>query len=209
MARLAILASGRGTNFVAICDAVKKGKLASSSIVGLLTHNPAAKAIEEANKRGIPNWVIPTPLSNGKPNRSFYEQQLGLHLEELSPDYICLAGYMRVFGNELVKRWQGKLLNIHPSLLPAFPGLEARQQALDYGVKWTGCTVHFVTERVDEGPIVGQSIVEVLEGDTSETLEQRMLPVEHELYVNALQKLITRTYQIDGRRVVWTPSQKK
>lgn len=205
MTKFAVLASGRGSNFVAITDAIQNGKIPNSQLIGLLTHNENAGAIKEAEQRKIPTFVVRTPGAD----RHAYEIALEKHLDELAPDYICLAGYMRLLNKRLIERWDTKILNIHPSLLPSFPGLHGRRQALEHGVRWTGCTVHFVNENLDDGPILGQSVIEIMPGESEETLETKMLPLEHMLYVQVLKDLVSKKFRIEGRKVVWENHPKK
>jgi len=191
--RLVVLASGRGSNFEAIADAVKKGELPNAEMVALITNRGDAPALKIAESRDIPSYII-----DGKDEPKLIEI-----VEKLQPNFICLAGYMLVLGKQFLSRWPNQILNIHPSLLPSFKGLKAQKQALEYGVKWTGCTVHFVNEELDGGPVIAQNSLEILEGDTEESLTQRLLKVEHRTYVEALSKVCTRKYQIVGRRVVF------
>jgi phosphoribosylglycinamide formyltransferase-1 len=197
--RLAILLSGRGSNFLAIHDAVQSGALAAD-IACVISNRPDAQGIMRARDLGYPAHVLDHKLF---PNRGAHEEALVAVLGEADPDFICLAGYMRLLGAAFIERYRHRILNIHPSLLPSFPGVDAQAQALAYGVKVSGCTVHFVDEHLDAGPIVVQRAVEVADGDTPETLAARILTEEHQAYVAALQKLATRRYRIEGRRVVF------
>ena len=196
--RLVVLASGRGSNFEALAAAVKKGEIPNTTIVGLFTNNPKAQALERAKEFKIPTFVME---SSG--DRSNDDERLAEKIAELKPDFLCLAGYMRIVGEPLLKRWPAQMLNIHPSLLPAFRGLKAQKQALDSGVSKTGCTAHFVTAELVGGPIVLQESCDILPGDTEESLIARLLPIEHKLYVEAVKKLVTVPYQISGGRVVF------
>jgi len=196
--RLVVLASSRGSNFNAIVQATRSAEIPDTQVVGLVTHNPKAAALERARECGVPSFIIP-PLGD----RIKEEQALTDQVALLKPDYICLAGYMRIVGNILLSQWPNRILNIHPSLLPAFRGLHAQKQALDSGATQTGCTVHFVNEELDGGPVVAQDVCPILPGDTEETLALRLLPIEHRLYVKALQKLVTTPYQIVGARVIF------
>lgn len=193
--KLAVLASGRGTNFAAIADAVKSGAVPRSEVVGLLCNRPGAPVLELAKKRGIPSQVVDSARFriDGTLEREPYERELSQALERWNPDWVCLAGYMLILGEAFVRRWEGKMMNIHPSLLPAFPGLSPQKQALEAGVKETGCTVHLVTSKVDDGPVLARGRIPVLPGDTVASLSARLLPVEHATYVEALKKLATRS----------------
>lgn len=206
--RLVVLASGRGTNFSAIASAVNAGKIPGATLVALVTNNPAAKAIERAKAVGVPVHVVDSQTfrRNGKLDRDAYERKLVETLDRLAPDLVCLAGYMLILGPRFLGAFPERVLNIHPSLLPAFPGLRAQRQAIEAGARVTGATVHFVTADLDDGPIVAQNEIPVLEGDTETTLAERLLPVEHRTYVEALQRLASRKYRIEGKRVLWDPA---
>lgn len=188
---LVVLASGRGTNFSAIAGAVLQNQIPHAHLLALVCNKPAAPVVAIAQSRGIPVHVVGSDSfrKDGKLDRPAYETELGKVLEKLNPDYICLAGYMLILGEAFVKRWAGKLINIHPSLLPRFPGLHPHRQALAAGAVKTGCTVHLVTEKVDDGPILAQGELAILPDDTEVTLAERLLPVEHETYIRALQAL--------------------
>ncbi len=196
--RLVVLASDRGSNFKALAEGIRSGEIANAQIVGLITHNPKAPALERAREFNVPTFIV-----ENKGNRVEYDERLATQIEALKPDFICLAGYMRIVGDPLLNRWPDRMLNIHPSILPAFRGLKAQQQALDSGVTRTGCTVHFVTAELDGGPIVLQEYCDILPNDTEETLSARLLPIEHRLYVKAVQKLVTLPYDISGGRVIF------
>ncbi len=197
--RLVVMCSERGSNFSAIAAAVQSGVLPHCQVVGLITPNPKAQVLERAKQLEVPSFIV-----DRKDDPSSYEVRLQQQIEELNPDFICLAGYMKIIGNRLLERWPRQILNIHPSLLPAFRGLHAQRQALESGVKQTGCTVHFVNAELDGGPIVLQTPCEILPGDTEATLSERLLPIEHVTYVQALKKLVTRPYQIVGGRVIFS-----
>jgi phosphoribosylglycinamide formyltransferase-1 len=203
--RLLFLASGRGSNFAAIADAVKRGEIPNAKIVGLLANKPAA-ALELAQARGVSAQLVEAAKfrrADGKWDRAAYEEALDAEIRKREPDLICLAGYMLLLGKKIVSQWAGRIVNIHPSLLPSFKGLNAQQQAVDYGVRWSGCSVHLVTEDLDAGPILEQSILEVLPEDTGESLSQRLLPLEHQTYVRALKKLCSQRYRLQGQRIIW------
>ncbi len=197
MIRLAVLASGRGSNLQAIIDAVGRGEL-PVKLVLVLSDNPRAQALERARTAGIPTVVV---------RREDYRSRRDFNLEILrwlrryQVDLVALAGYMRVLSPEVVRAYPNRIMNIHPSLLPAFPGLEAQRQALEYGVKVTGCTVHFVDEGVDTGPIIIQRAVPVREDDTVESLSGRILEQEHQIYPEAIRLFATGRLRVEGRRV--------
>ncbi len=197
MRRLGILLSGRGSNFVAIADSIDAGRLdAEISIV--ISNRPDARGLEIARERGLPAVCVP---SKGVP-REDYDRQLIAELKSRGVELICLAGFMRLLTAEFCREFPMRVLNIHPSLLPAFPGLEAQKQALEHGVKVSGCTVHFVDEHLDAGPIVLQAAVPVLAGDTADTLAARILKEEHRIYSEAIGIVLAGGWRIEGRRVV-------
>jgi len=196
--RLVIMASGRGSNFTAIDDAIKSGKL-YAKIVAVVSDKTDAAVIGKALKAGVPNVVL--LARKGFATRNDYDTALVELVKGFNPDYIALAGFMRVLGKEFVGRFTGRIVNIHPALLPSFPGLDAQKQALEYGAKVTGCTVHFVDEGTDTGPIILQRAVPVLEGDDEERLSQRILEQEHILYVEALGLLADGKVSLTGRTV--------
>jgi phosphoribosylglycinamide formyltransferase-1 len=197
--RLAILLSGRGSNFQAIHDAIRGGSL-DAEIVCVISNRPEAPGIERARALGYDARVID---HKAFADRAAHEREVLRVLDVARPDYIALAGYMRLLSASFIERHRHRIVNIHPSLLPSFPGVEAQAQAVAYGVKVSGCTVHFVDEHLDAGPILVQHAVEVGEDDTAETLAARILVEEHEAYVEALQKLATQRYTIEGRRVIF------
>lgn len=195
--RIVVLASGRGTNLQAIIDASESGRLLGK-VVALVSDSPDAVALERARRHGIPQVVV-----DRKSYASKNEFDLGLleAVRRLSPDLVVLAGFMRLLGRSFLERFPGKVINIHPSLLPAFKGLQAQKQALDYGVKYAGCTVHFVDEGVDTGPIIGQRAVPVLPDDTEDTLAARILVEEHSLLVECINAVLSGRVRTDGRKV--------
>ena len=197
MKRLAIFVSGRGSNFEAIDDAIHARRL-KAGIALLVSNQAEAKALETARRRKIQTLCLP---SKGVDTDAWAEQAR-LALEPYKIDLICLAGFMRRVGKPLLEAYPQRILNIHPSLLPSFPGLDVQQQALDYGVKYSGCTVHFVEQGVDTGPIVAQAAVAVEDDDTAETLAARILKEEHKLYSQAIAQVLSHGYEIEGRRVV-------
>jgi phosphoribosylglycinamide formyltransferase 1 len=195
--RLAILLSGRGSNFQAIHEAVSSGAL-DAEIVLVVSNRPDAPGIERARTYGYAAHVVD---HKAFAHRAAHEAAVLRLLDEARPDFIVLAGYMRLLSAAFVERWRDRILNIHPSLLPAFPGVDAQAQAVAYGVKVSGCTVHLVDEHLDAGPILVQRIVPVREDDDASTLAARILEEEHAAYVEALQKL-RNGYRVEGRRVV-------
>lgn len=197
MKRLGILLSGRGSNFEAIARNIEAGELAARVAI-VLSNRSNAPGIFTARQMGLNAVVIP---SQGV-EREIYDQQLVAHLEQAQVDLVCLAGFMRLLSSRFIRPFEGRILNIHPSLLPAFPGLDAQRQALEHGVKITGCTVHFVDESLDAGPIVLQAAVPVLDEDTAETLSARILAEEHRIFPLAIAKVLSGSYRIEGRRVL-------
>jgi phosphoribosylglycinamide formyltransferase-1 len=197
-----VLLSGRGSNFEALADSVASGRIPDAKIALVLSNREAAAGIDRAKSRGLATKIIP---SKGL-ERETYDRQVVAALDEAKVDLICLAGYMRLLSPYFVAAFPQKILNIHPSLLPSFPGLEAQKQALDYGVKFAGCTVHFVDENLDAGPIILQSVVPVEDADTEETLSARILKEEHKIYAEAVKLVLDGKYKILGRRVVRSSS---
>jgi len=197
MKRLGILLSGRGSNFEAIADNVAAGKI-DAEIAIAISNRPEARGLDVARARRLPAICIP---SKGL-DRNIYDGMLAEELKRHAVDLVCLAGYMRLLSAGFIREFPGRVLNIHPSLLPSFPGLDAQHQALEHGVKVTGCTVHFVDEYLDAGPILVQAAVPVLDGDTVETLSARILKEEHRIYSEAIRMVIGGTLRIEGRRVV-------
>lgn len=197
MKRLAILLSGRGSNFQAIADNIARGTV-EATIAVVISNRPDARGLQIARERGLPAIAVP---SKGM-DREAYDRQLIEELRKYEVDLICLAGYMRLLSAFFIREFRNRILNIHPSLLPAFPGLDAQHQALQYGVKVAGCTVHFVDEYLDAGPILLQAAVPVLDTDTEETLSARILQEEHRIYSEAIRIVLSDRYYIDGRRVV-------
>ncbi|MBI4404390.1 MAG: phosphoribosylglycinamide formyltransferase [Deltaproteobacteria bacterium] len=203
--KLVILASGRGSNFAAIANAIADGSIPNARIIALISNNADAGAIGIAKRLGIAVRIIHSKnfRQSGQFDRIGYEKELSAVLKELQPNWILLAGYMLILGKEIIQQWANKIVNIHPSLLPAFRGLRAQKQAIEAGVSKSGCTVHFVTEELDDGPIIAQNTVEVLGTDTEETLSQRLLPIEHHTYVEAVSKLCSRSCVIRNGCVEW------
>lgn len=197
--RLGILLSGRGSNFDAIARNVRNGRL-DCKIGFVFSNKPDAPGLARARELGLPVGSLP---SKGM-ERSAFDEQVAALLNQHEIDLICLAGYMRLLTGEFVRQFSGRILNIHPSLLPAFPGLDAQYQALAHGVKITGCTVHFVDENLDSGPILLQAPVPVLDDDTVDTLSERILREEHRLYSEAIAWVLQGNYRIEDRRVIKT-----
>lgn len=196
--RIGVLLSGRGSNFVALADSVAAGRIPDAEIAIVISNREGAPGIDQARERGISARAIP---SKGL-EREAYDRQVLAVLREYNVDLICLAGYMRLLSHYFVASFPNRILNIHPSLLPSFPGLESQRQALEYGVKFAGCTVHFVDENLDAGPIILQAVTPVLDDDTEASLSERILAEEHRIYTQAVKIVLSGRYQIAGRRVV-------
>lgn len=197
LCRIGILISGRGSNMVALVAAVKAGLVANAEIAVVISDKPDAVGLAKANERGIETLVV----ERKKRTRAEHDGEIAMALKERGVELVCLAGYMRLLSPEFIATYRERILNIHPSLLPAFTGLNAQRQALDYGVKFSGCTVHFVDEELDHGAIVAQRVVPIMEDDTEESLSARILVEEHKLYAEALALIVNGTYSIEGRRV--------
>jgi phosphoribosylglycinamide formyltransferase-1 len=197
--RLGILISGRGSNFEAIAENVASGAL-PAEIAVVISNRTDARGLEAALSRGLNAVCLP---SKGL-DREVYDRKLAAELHKHDVDLVCLAGFMRLLSAGFIREFPERILNIHPSLLPAFTGLDAQHQALAHGVKITGCTVHFVDEDLDAGPIVIQAAVPVRDDDTEETLSERILKQEHRIYSEAIGIVIAGKYRIDGRRVIFT-----
>ncbi len=197
MKNLGILLSGRGSNFVAIADSIDAGRIPGARIAAVISNRTDAPGIETARKRGLDALVIP---SKGK-EREAHDREVVSALQEHNVDLVCLAGYMRLLSPWFVRQFPHRILNIHPSLLPAFPGLEAQQQAFAYGVKVSGCTVHFVDEELDHGAIIVQKTVPVLDSDDEHTLAERILEQEHIAYTEAINVVLGGNFAIAGRRL--------
>jgi phosphoribosylglycinamide formyltransferase-1 len=185
--RIAILLSGRGSNFEAIADAVQDGTIPDAEIVAVVSDVPGARGLERARQRGLPAHAVDRRLHG---SRREHEDAVMRVLDEARPDLVCLAGYMRLLSPAFVGRYRGRILNIHPALLPRFPGLDAQRRALEAGEKESGCTVHFVDEGTDTGPIILQRRVPVLPGDTEESLSARILEQEHRAYPEAVARVL-------------------
>ena len=200
MNRIAVLLSGRGSNFEAIAESVRAGRIRDAEVAVVVSNRESASGIEKARQRGIEAVVIP---SKGK-QREEYDREVVALLKQKKIDLVCLAGFMRLLSPYFVQEFRHRILNIHPALLPSFPGLEAQKQALEWGVKFSGCTVHLVDEHLDAGPIICQAVVPVEDGDTEETLAARILREEHRIYAEAINLILSGRYRIDGRRVLRT-----
>ena len=196
--RIGVLLSGRGSNFEALAESVAAGRIPNAEIAIVVSNREGAPGIDRAKARGIATRVIP---SKGL-EREVYDRQVAAVLEEHKIDVICLAGYMRLLSAYFVAKFPNRILNIHPSLLPSFPGLESQRQAIEYGVKFAGCTVHFVDENLDAGPIIAQAVVLVKDDDTEATLSERILKEEHRIYSEAVRIVLEGKYKIAGRRVL-------
>jgi phosphoribosylglycinamide formyltransferase-1 len=198
MHSLGILLSGRGSNFVAIADSIDAGRIPDARIALVISNKADAPGIATAKARGLTALVIP---SKGRP-REEHDRDVVAALKKHGVELVCLAGYMRLLSPWFVQQFPHRILNIHPSLLPAFPGLEAQEQAFAYGVKVSGCTVHFVDEELDHGAIIVQKTVPVLDGDDEHTLAQRILEQEHLAYTDAIKIVLAGRFEVAGRRFV-------
>jgi len=196
--RIGVLLSGRGSNFVALADSIAAGRIPGAEIAVVISNREGAPGLVLAEARGIKTKAIP---SKGLA-REEYDRLAVEELRKANVDLVCLAGFMRLLSPFFVSAYPQRILNIHPSLLPSFPGLEASRQALEYGVKFTGCTVHLVDENLDAGPILAQAMVPVREEDTEETLSARILAEEHRIYTEAVRLILSGNYRIEGRRVM-------
>lgn len=198
--KIGVLLSGRGSNFEALAEGVAAGKIPGAEIALVLSNRENAPGLERARARGIAARAIP---SKGL-EREAYDKLVVAALKAAGVDLVCLAGYMRLISPYFVAAFPNRILNIHPSLLPAFPGLEAQRQALEHGAKISGCTVHFVDENLDAGPIVIQAAVPIEDADTVETLSAKILREEHRIYTEAVSIVLNGRFRIEGRRVMTT-----
>jgi phosphoribosylglycinamide formyltransferase-1 len=199
--RVAVLASGRGSNLQAIIDAIEAGQV-QAQIVAVISNKKDAVALERARKHGLTDiFVDPKPFAGRPDSREAYDRALLEILQQHEVELVLLAGYMKIVTAVLVNAYANRMMNIHPSLLPSFPGLDVQKKAIDWGCKLAGCTVHFVTEGVDEGPIIIQAAVPILEDDTPEILAARILVQEHKIYPRAVQLFAEGRLRVDGRRV--------
>lgn len=198
--KLGILISGRGSNMLAIAEAIENSTIPNAEIAVVISDKPSAQGLIKANEKGIETLAIPR---NGR-TREEHDAEIVAELKKRGVELVCLAGYMRLLSKDFIRAFPNQIINIHPSLLPSFKGLDAQQQAFDYGVKFTGCTVHFVDEELDHGAIIAQKVVEVKEDDTAETLSARILEQEHQLYIEAIAKITAGNYEIIDRKVKFT-----
>jgi phosphoribosylglycinamide formyltransferase-1 len=196
--KIGILISGRGSNMSAIVEAVQSRRIPHSEVVLVVSDKTSAEGLEKAKKRGIETRVI----TRNKRSREEHDAEIIAELKKHGVELVCLAGYMRLLSSDFVRAFPDKIINIHPSLLPAFPGLDAQRQAIEYGVKISGCTVHFVDDELDHGAIILQKAVEVSDDDTAESLSAKILEHEHALYVEALKLIAERKIEIVGRRII-------
>ena len=196
--KLAVLVSGRGSNLQAIIDSIEKNSLAAE--ISLIMSNVSdAYALQRGKKHGLESiFLDPKSFSS----RDDYEKQMIELLQTKSIDLVCLAGFMRILGKKFIEAFSGKIINIHPSLLPAFPGLNVQEKALQHGVRFSGCTVHFVNEEVDGGAIISQAVVPILDADDTQSLSDRILEQEHIIYPEAIRLIIEDRLELSGRRVV-------
>lgn len=197
-ARIAVLLSGRGSNFLALHEAIERGEI-PARIVLVISNEPEARGLAKARELGLPAEVF----SHRGLKRSAHDQRMLEALERRRVEWVCLAGYMRLLSTRFVRAFPERILNVHPSLLPSFPGLDAQRQAWEHGVAVSGCTVHLVDEELDSGPIVTQKAVSVEDSDTPETLAARILTFEHQAYPEALRRLLTSDWRVEGRRIRW------
>jgi phosphoribosylglycinamide formyltransferase-1 len=195
--RIGILISGRGSNMLALADAIATGSIPEAQLAVVISDQRSAAGLVLAAEQGIETLLIERL---GR-TRELHDRAIIAALRERGVELVCLAGYMRLLSASFIEAFRGRTLNIHPSLLPAFPGLDAQRQALEHGVKWTGCTVHFVDETLDGGPILAQQVVPVQDDDTVETLSARILLEEHRIYPEAVARVVRGDYEIEGRRV--------
>jgi phosphoribosylglycinamide formyltransferase 1 len=199
--QIGVLLSGRGSNFEALAESVASGRIPNAEIAIAVSNREDARGIEKARAFGIEARVI----SSRGLEREAYDKLVITALQEKRVDLVCLAGYMRLLSPQFVAAFRNRILNIHPSLLPAFPGLEAQRQALEHGAKFSGCTVHFVDENLDAGPIVLQSCVPIEDDDTPESLAERILREEHRIYTEAVRIVLEGRFRIENRRVLILP----
>lgn len=195
--RIGILISGRGSNMVALVDAVNSGEIPGSEVAVVISDKADAAGLVKAEERGVETAVVER---KGR-TREEHDAAIIAELRQRSVELVCLAGYMRLLSCDFIRTFPDRIVNIHPSLLPSFPGLDAQRQALEHGVKITGCTVHFVNEELDAGPIILQRAVEVMNNDTEETLSARILEQEHRAYVEAVELLARKSIEMRGRTV--------
>ncbi len=195
--KIGILISGRGSNMVAITEAVKSGSIPDSEVAVVISDKSKAPGIEKAESRGVETLTV---LRKGR-SRDEHDREIISELNKRGVELVCLAGYMRLLSSDFIRAFPNRIVNIHPSLLPSFKGLDAQRQAIEYGVKISGCTVHFVDEHLDHGAIILQKSVEVLDDDTPETLSKRIIKLEHDSYVEAVRRIAAGEIIFDGRRI--------
>jgi len=203
--KIGILISGRGSNMIAIVEAVQSGLIPDSEVAVVISDKTSAEGLIKAKERGIETLVI---SRNGR-TREEHDAEIIAELKTRNVELVCLAGYMRLLSKDFVRAFPNRITNIHPSLLPSFKGLDAQKQAIDYGVKVSGCTVHFVDEDLDHGAIILQKAVEVADDDTAESLSKRILEYEHALYTEAIKKIVEGKVEIRGRRVIAKQSKRR
>ena len=196
--KIGILISGRGSNMRAIIEAVQGGFISSCEVAVVISDKTSAEGLLKAEERGVETVVV----AKNKRTREEHDAEIIGELKKRGVELVCLAGYMRLLSKDFVRAFPNKIINIHPSLLPSFKGLDAQKQAFDYGVKISGCTVHFVDEDLDHGAIILQKAVEISDEDTAETLATKILEHEHALYIEAIKKIVEGKVEIDGRRVI-------
>jgi phosphoribosylglycinamide formyltransferase-1 len=197
--KLGILISGRGSNMTAIVEAVQSGEIPGSEVAVVISDKRSAQGLEKARERSVETVAI---TRNGRV-REEHDAEIISELKRRGAELVCLAGYMRLLSKDFIRAFPDKIINIHPSLLPSFPGLDAQRQAVEYGVKISGCTVHFVDEHLDHGAIILQKAVEVADDDTAETLSAKILQHEHALYIEALKRIAERKIKITGRKTIY------
>ena len=196
--KIGILISGRGSNMSAIVEAVQNGQIPNSEVVVVISDKTGAEGLAKAEKRGVKTLTI----KRGNRLREEHDAEIITELKKRNVELVCLAGYMRLLSKDFVRAFPNRIVNIHPSLLPAFKGLDAQRQAIDYGVKVSGCTVHFVDEALDHGAIILQKTVEIADEDTAETLSAKILREEHALYVEAIKRIVEGKINLEGRKVL-------
>ena len=197
--KIGILISGRGSNMTAIIEAVRNGLIANSEVAVVISDKGNAEGLIKANERGVETLIV---TKNGR-TREEHDAEIIAELQKRGVELVCLAGYMRLLSKSFVRAFPDKIINIHPSLLPSFKGLDAQKQAIEYGAKISGCTVHFVDEDLDHGAIVLQKAVEISDDDTAESLSAKILEQEHALYIEAIAKIVEGNYKIVGRKVIY------
>lgn len=200
--KIGILISGRGSNMSALIEAVRTGEIPDSEIAVVISDKQEAAGLQKAREKGVETIVI----ERGNRTRHEHDAEMIAELKKRVVELVCLAGYMRLLSADFIEAFRNRIVNIHPSLLPSFPGLDAQRQAFEYGVKFSGCTVHFVDEGLDSGAIIAQKVVPVLDDDAPDILAARILEQEHRLYVEAVAKIVSGKYEIKGRRVIFDRS---